>query len=162
MTISLERGLRHMAWANQKVYEAVATLPDEALESFIVNPKWTAGEICSHIAGGATWYVYRLEIEDWIDIPEVKNSADVRKVAGMLADLDAKLIQAASAEDREISHVDEDGVTRVRWYSTILTQAIHHATEHRTQLIDALESKGYQPINLDSIDMWAFDEFERS
>ena len=161
MTISLERALRHMAWANQRVYEAVAQLPDEALDSYIVNPKWTAGKICNHIAGGATWYVFRLEIEDWIDIPKVKTAADVKKVAGILKDLDSKLINVAGQPDRELSYTDEDGVTRVRWFSTILSQAIHHATEHRAQLIDALEYKGYAPINLDDIDLWSFEGIER-
>ena len=160
MTISLERSLRHMAWANQKVYQAVSTLPDEALGSYIVNPEWTAGQICSHIAGGATWYVFRLEIEDWIDIPEVKSSADVKKVAALLHDLDSKLISVAGQEDRELTYTDDDGKVIVRWFSTILSQAIHHATEHRAQLIDALEYKGYKAINLDDIDLWAFDEFE--
>ena len=49
-----------------------------------------------------------------------------------------------------------------RWVSTIVTQSIHHATEHRAQLIDALEFKGFKPINLDDIDLWSFDDFERS
>ena len=162
MTISLERSLRHMAWANQKVYQAVSTLPDEALGSYIVNSEWTAGQICNHIAGGATWYVFRLEIEDWIDIPEVKSSADVKKVAALLHDLDSKLVSVAGQEDRELTYTDEGGKVIVRWFSTILSQAIHHATEHRAQLIDALEYKGYKSINLDDIDMWAFDEFERT
>lgn len=151
-----------MAWANQRVYEAVSTLPDEALESYIVNPQWTAGEICNHIAGGATWYVFRLEIEDWIDIPAVKTSRDVTRVAAILSDLDSKLVAAASAEDRQLSYIEENGSKVVRWYSTILTQAIHHATEHRAQLIDALEYKGYKVVNLDDLDIWAFDEFERT
>ena len=162
MTISLERGLRHMAWANQRVFEAVSTLPDDAMGSYIVNPEWTAGVICSHIAGGATWYVFRLEIEDWIDIPSVKTSDDVKKVAAILHDLDTKLIAASSSEDRELTYTDEDGKVIVRWYSTILSQAIHHATEHRAQLIDALEFKGHKVINLDDIDIWAFDEYERT
>ena len=47
MTIGLERALRHMAWANQKVYEAVESLPEESLKSFVVNEEWTAYEIHS-------------------------------------------------------------------------------------------------------------------
>ena len=161
MTISLERGLRHMAWANQKVFEALESLPDEAFGSFIVNPEWTVGKIAQHIASGATWYVHRLEIEDWIDIPEVNNATELKVVKNLLAKLDAKIISAVHQDDHEISYTYEDGVTRVRWFSSIITQAIHHATEHRAQLIDALEYKGYSPINLDSIDLWSFDEFEK-
>lgn len=163
MTITLARSLRHMAWSNQKVYESIAKLPDEALNSYIVNPEWTAAKILEHICGGATWYVYRLEIEDWVDIPKIEKSSDVLVVAKLLGDLDSKLVEAANNEDRELEYrlEDEDRVVR-RWYSSILAQAVHHATEHRAQLIDALESKGYKPINLDEIDLWNFDGFERS
>ena len=45
MTISLARALRHMAWANQKVYDAVELLPEESLKSFVVNEEWMAYEI---------------------------------------------------------------------------------------------------------------------
>jgi len=34
-----------MAWANQKVYDAVELLPEESLKSFVVNEEWTAYEI---------------------------------------------------------------------------------------------------------------------
>ena len=50
---------------------------------------------------------------------------------------------------------DGEEITRER--STIISQAVHHATEHRAQLIDALEYKGYKIINLDDIDLWAFE-----
>jgi uncharacterized damage-inducible protein DinB len=44
-----------------------------------------------------------------------------------------------------------------RWRSTILSQAIHHATEHRAQLASALEAKGFKPMDLDELDLWAFE-----
>ncbi|NDI24876.1 MAG: hypothetical protein EBY87_05040, partial [Actinobacteria bacterium] len=52
--ISVERLLKHMAWANQKVYSAAETLPDEAFGAYIVNPEWTVARILEHIVGGAT------------------------------------------------------------------------------------------------------------
>jgi hypothetical protein len=67
---------------------------------------------------------------------------------------------AVGQEDREIEFKQQDKLI-YRWASTILTQAVHHATEHRAQLIDTLEYKGFKPINLDDIDLWAFDEFEK-
>ena len=73
---------------------------------------------------------------------------------------DKNLLLAAAQDDREIEFKREDKVIH-RWASTILTQAVHHATEHRAQLIDTLEYKGFKPINLDDIDLWAFDEFEK-
>lgn len=162
MTISIERGLRHMAWANQEVFNAVAKLPDDALQAYISNPEWTVGKIISHICSSATWYVHRLEIDDWIDIPEVHSANDVLPLAALISQLDEKLIQAASQEDRELTYTYEDtGKVVKRWFSTILTQAVHHATEHRAQLVDALDSKGYKLINLDDLDLWAYDMFEK-
>lgn len=162
MAVSLERSLRHMAWANQKVFSAVGTLPDEALKSYLINPDWTAGTILEHICSGATWYVFRLEIEDWIEIPKPITMADVAQLSAMLAELDSLLVSAAAEEDRELTYTDEeDGRVVTRWRSTILSQAVHHATEHRAQLLDALEFRGFTPIILDDIDLWQFDESER-
>ena len=77
-----------------------------------------------------------------------------------LASHDANLMFAAGLEDQELEWV-RDGRTLRRWSSTILSQAVHHATEHRAQLIDALEFRSYTPINLDDIDLWPFDQFEK-
>jgi uncharacterized damage-inducible protein DinB len=154
--ISVERLLKHMAWANQKVYSAAENLPDEAFGAYIVNPEWTVARILEHIVGGATWYVNRLEIEKWKEIPTPKSGADVRVLKTMLADFDAKILSAVKHGEGKITgKYDGKDITRER--STIISQAVHHATEHRAQLIDALEFKGYKVINLDDIDLWAFE-----
>ena len=51
---------------------------------------------------------------------------------------------------------DERTIRRNR--ETILTQSIHHATEHRAQIASALEAKGFTPVNLDDLDLWAFEK----
>ena len=156
MTITLERALNHMAWANQKVYAAVATLPDEAFEAYIVNPEWSAGRILQHIVGGADWYQYRLVSKPWSDIPFPKKGSDVIGLAEMLAAFDKTIIEESRRDDESITQeIEGKSVTKLR--STIITQAVHHATEHRAQLIDALEYKGYKVINLDDIDLWSFE-----
>jgi uncharacterized damage-inducible protein DinB len=74
----------------------------------------------------------------------------------MLADFDAKILSAVKHGEGKITgKYDGKDITRER--STIISQAVHHATEHRAQLIDALEFKGYKVINLDDIDLWAFE-----
>lgn len=158
MTIGLDRALRHMAWANQRVYEAVETLPEDSLASFVVNKEWTAYEILFHICNSAGFYVYRLGVgERPADIDE---PAKVVTLKNLLKIHDQNLIAAAAQDDREIEF-EREGKEIRRWASTILTQSVHHATEHRAQLIDTLEYKGFKPINLDDIDLWAFDEFEK-
>lgn len=158
--ISLDRGLRHMAWANQKVFSALQTLPDEALGSYIVNPEWTAGEITRHICNGASWYYFRLGLGDNNRFEPLDKVSTIKEYASRLAGIDNALITIAQQDDEEINTTLEGRPVR-RWKSTIITQAIHHATEHRAQLIDALEYKGYSIINLDDIDLWNFDDSER-
>lgn len=146
-----------MAWANQEVYAAVQTLPLEALGSFIVNPEWTAGAILEHIAGSAEWYVYCLtgNHNGWsTTVPATMD--DVASLATLLAGYDAALLDLANESDGVVSFTNEYG-TRSALRSTIISQVIHHATEHRAQLVDALESRGHRPVNLDDLDLWAFE-----
>ena len=105
MTITLERMLDHMAWANQKVYAAAATLPDEAFEAYIVNPEWTAGRILQHIVGGADWYQYRLVSKPWSEIPFPKKGSDVIGLAEMLAAFDKTIIEE-SRRDRKSTRLN--------------------------------------------------------
>ena len=77
-----------------------------------------------------------------------------------LAEFDAKISSQSELPD-EYMTITEDGESWQALRSTILAQSIYHAAEHRTQLIDALESKGFSPISLDDIDLWKFSKFER-
>ncbi len=155
------RLLRHMAWANQNVYNAVQTLPDEALGAYIVNPEWTAGHILQHIVNGADWYVYCLTEAHWRDIKFPKSMSDLDLLKEQLAEFDQKIADQAGLPDEYLTIVEgENSWPNLR--STILAEAIYHAAEHRTQLIDALESRGFKPIAFDNIDLWQFEKFEKS
>ena len=150
-----------MAWANQMVYASVQTLPEEALSSYLVNPEWTAGVIVQHIANGADWFSYCLTQAHWTDIKIPTTMAEVGEIAKLLATLDERIISQDQLPD-ELVTINEDGESWKALRSTIVAQSVHHATEHRAQLIDALEFKGHKPINLDDIDLWAFARFERT
>ena len=65
MTISTNRLLRHMSWANQRVFASIQGLPQQALDSYIVNSEWGAKHILQHIVSGADWFDYRLTGTDW-------------------------------------------------------------------------------------------------
>ena len=160
MPISMDRALRHMSWANQRVYAAFSTLPNEALDSFIVNPEWTARRLLQHIVASADWYVYCLGIASWNDIPEPKTISDLASLALTLKNYDEQILSANELDDELLTFKDEVGNTQV-FRSTLLAEAVLHATEHRAQLMDAIESKGFSAITLDSIDLWAFETFER-
>lgn len=148
-----------MAWANQRVYESIQALPVEALDSFIVNNEWTAGKILKHIVSGADWYLYCLRGGKLQEAPLPLSMADVAALAADLATADSELIKLGQLDD-EMLIISLDGQTEQNLRSTIVSQAIYHATEHRAQLVGALEFRGYPSVILDDIDLWAFENFE--
>ena len=86
--------------------------------------------------------------------------ADLDKLKKLLAEFDGMILVQADLPDEYLTIVEgEKSWQNLR--STILAEAVYHAIEHRTQLIDALEKNGYNPISLDSLDLWSFESFEK-
>ena len=160
MAILIDRPLRHMAWANQKVYAACSSLPEETLEAYIINPDWSARQILQHIVAGADWFVYCLGIGEWSDIPTPKAIADIATLATRLEHCDAQILSASELEDELLTFQEGERAVRVL-RSTLLSAAILHSAEHRAQLMDAVESKGFSALNLEEIDLWNFEYLER-
>jgi uncharacterized damage-inducible protein DinB len=156
MTISLQRALAHMAWANQEIYKMITELPDSSLDAYATDPEWTVREILRHIAAASGGYAIRLDAIENQPIEQPKNMAELGEITKMLEKSDARLIKLVEVEDESIE-VIRDGKS-VNWMrSTIITQAVHHATEHRAQAISALEARGFNAVNLDDFDVWAFE-----
>lgn len=167
--MDMDKLLRHMAWANQEIIGSLVTLPNQALDAYVVNPEWTVREISRHIASSATWYGWRLldrsrftdqENAEWqskleeTEIPPV-TSADVPILLDRLRKADAELLKASALPEGDVKR-EWEGRNIIRRRSTIISQAIHHATEHRAQLVSALEHKGFVTVNLDNYDLWNF------
>ncbi len=160
MTISLQRALAHMAWANQEVYKLIAELPDEALGAYATDPEFPVREILRHIATSAGGYASRLEGVETEILKHPENMSELRAIAVKLAANDARLMKLVELEDKSIE-VIRDGKTYNWMRSTIITQAVHHATEHRAQAVSALEVRGYKKVNLDDFDVWAYEISQR-
>jgi uncharacterized damage-inducible protein DinB len=164
MTIALDRLLAHMAWANQKTIAHLQTLPEDSLKAFATNPEWHAAEIIYHIIDSADHYAYRISGMPALTQPgepcinEIKAIADLARLKDQAAIVDKALLDCVKLDDIQIEFVNYEEKLVKRWRSTILSQAIHHATEHRAQLASALETKGFTAVNLDDLDLWAYEE----
>ena len=167
--MNIEKLLKHMAWANEAILTKVSELPDEALDSYVVNPEWTAREIVRHIASSATWYGWRLldksgfteeETAQWqkkLDLTEIQpaKAIDVLASIAIAKAADAELLAASKLPEGDVQR-EWKGEIIIRKRSTILSQAVHHAAEHRAQLVSALEYKGFTSIILDDFDLWNY------
>ncbi len=163
MTIALDRLLRHMAWANQKTIAHLQTLPEESLKAYATNSEWFVAEIAHHIVDSADHYAFRISGLPALTQPgdpcidDVKEIADFARLKEQAAIVDKALLECVNLEDIQIEYKNYEDKFVKRWRSTILSQAIHHATEHRAQIASALESKGFKPMDLDELDLWAFE-----
>ena len=155
--------LAHMAWANQKTITHLQTLEEDSLKAFATNPEWFVAEIVHHIVDSADHYAFRISGIPALTKPgdpcidDVKEIADLSRLKEQVAVVDAALLECVKLDDVQIEFKNYEGKQVKRWRSTILSQAIHHATEHRAQIASALEAKGFTPIDLDELDLWAFE-----
>lgn len=159
--IDLSTGLRHMAWADQALFAHLATLPPAAFGASVTPETWSVGRLAVHIVGAAEWYRYCLNGTPWTDLDRDWTAADVVALAPYLAELDATLLAEAEAPDAVVTFEDEHGPRSVP-RSMLLTQAVHHATEHRAEIAAALAVHGQPRFDLDAIDLWAFIAHERA
>jgi uncharacterized damage-inducible protein DinB len=152
-----------MAWANQKPIEHLQTLPEESLKAFATNPEWHAAEIIYHIVDSADHYAFRISGIPALTQPgdpcidDVEKLSDLARLKEQAAIVDKALLDCVNLDDVQIEFINAEKKLVKRWRSTILSQSIHHATEHRAQLASALEAKGFKPVDLDELDLWAFE-----
>jgi len=163
MTIGLDRLLRHMGWANQKVIAHLESLSEESLSAFATNSEWFVAEILHHIVDSADHYAFRISGKPALSSPgepcidDVKQISDLARIKEQAAIVDAALLECVKLDDAQIEFENYSGKMVKRWRSTILSQAIHHATEHRAQIASALEARGFVPVDLDELDLWSYE-----
>lgn len=150
---TLDRLLRHMAWANADLVRRLQDQPVEALELIAPRNEWSAGRILAHLVNAAQGYASRMEgVPRPPDVETPTSAADLAELGARLAATDARLRAQATEPDVLISHPVRTSEQDFR--STILGQSIHHATEHRAQIAGALATNGNDAIDLDAIDLW--------
>ena len=110
-----------------------------------------------HLLNAAQGYTSRMEgVPRPPNVEPPASPAQLAELGASLADVDGRLRRQATEHDILVSHPDPARRQDLR--STILAQAIHHATEHRAQIAGALATNGNDGIDLDAIDLWEFAE----
>ncbi len=156
---TMDRLLRHMAWANAEFLARLSELPDTALTVAAPRNEWSVAMILDHLVIAAERYAARLEgAERPANTVPPATSAEVAALAVALARSDARIRARARLPDGSIDNPAFGSVIRAR--STVIGQAIHHATEHRAQIAGALATNGIDAIDLDALDLWAYGDAE--
>ena len=153
--MELNKMLKHMAWADNKLFTAIRDLPTENLALANHDADWTVGRGLMHILQGVEWYRFLLFDSQWSELRSPTTSAEVEALRLQLADMYASLIEAAAEPDAVIEFEDEGGQRRAL-RSVVLAQAAYHAAEHRAGIVATLHSHGQRSIHLDDYDVWAW------
>ncbi len=155
----LDRLLRHMAWANAQLFDRLRTLDDAELALASPRNEWTVAMILDHLVIAAERYAARLDGSPRPgDTVPPTTIAELDALAAACARSDARIRAEASRPDGVIDNQSFGSGRRAR--STVIGQAIHHATEHRAQIAGALATNGIDAIDLDALDVWAYGEAE--
>jgi uncharacterized damage-inducible protein DinB len=158
---TLDRLLRHMTWANAALIARLTELPVDSLLLASPRNEWTVAMILDHVVAAAGRYAARPEGGSRPERTESPaTTAGLAELAHDWASYDARIRSQAPLPDGPAAFAG--GASGVAARSTVVAQAIHHATEHRAQIAAALATNGINAIDLDALDLWAFADAEQS
>ncbi|MEP7059093.1 MAG: DinB family protein [Actinomycetota bacterium] len=155
-TAMLDDAFSHHVWATRRLIGACAELSPKQLETSVPGTYGSIVETLRHLVDTDAWYAYRLNGE-----PSRFLSAE----AFGFSELHAAMEGAATAWSRVLATDPDPGAlvvgiaddgTEVYWPTSIrVAQALHHGTDHRSQICTALTTIGVVPP---AIDVWDFAE----
>ena len=142
----------HHVWATGLVLDACAGLDDEQLATNVPGTYGTILDTIRHLVGADRWYLHTLTEGAVAEIDEA--AMGVPELAAVMADGRAAW-QAVLARDpdpdAQLVLVRADGSRSHATWGVRLAQAVHHGTDHRSQVCTALTTLGLEPP---AIDLW--------
>lgn len=153
-TDTLTTLFRHHLWANLALLERCAALTDDQLSIAAVGTYGSIHDTLQHIATAERSYLSRISTGQPYRRPKDAPPMTVAEMAESLQESGAGLIEwAPRVQADDTVQIDWDGTLRDVPKTILLTQAINHATEHRSQVMAIMTQLGIEPPELDG---WSF------
>jgi uncharacterized damage-inducible protein DinB len=144
----------HHVWATLQVIDACAGLSDEQLATVVPGTYGSILATVRHVVGADAWYLFTLTDgrsatidEDALGLPELRAVMERNGSAW------SRIVGEGLHPDRVIVRRRDDGSETHALIGIRIAQALHHGTDHRSQVCTALTSLGLVPPE---IDVWAF------
>ena len=152
----LEDAFAHHVWATLRLIDVCAALEPAQLDTALPGTYGSILDTMRHLVASDSWYLFRLDglpapiaDETALDLAVLREAMEASGSAwsGVVAtDLDPAALVGGEADDG----------SKVSWPVSIrLAQALHHGTDHRSQICTALTALGVEPP---PIDVWDFAE----
>jgi uncharacterized damage-inducible protein DinB len=154
--IPIHGAIKYMAWADDKLFHFLRTIPAEAWKAKVNDDDWPVFGLAFHLIATVDWFCFELGYEPVIH-DEPSSVEELLALGTVWRDLNAILIQESLKDDELLSY-EEDGNSYSVNRSSVLFEAFHHSVEHRVQIATALKSNGYSSPNLDEYSERAYRE----
>jgi uncharacterized damage-inducible protein DinB len=145
----------HHVWATLRLIDTCLALSPEQLETRVPGTYGSIIDTMRHLVGGDSWYLF-----DMTGDPARRIEADQMDLRALRTAMErdgtawVQLLDEDPDPEVVLKEVDEsDGYERDAPVGIRLAQALHHGTDHRSQICTVLTAIGVQPP---SIDVWDF------
>ncbi|MBI4260716.1 MAG: hypothetical protein HY658_09140 [Actinobacteria bacterium] len=146
----------HHVWATLRLIDVCLALSPERLGTAAPGTYGSILETMRHLVGADCYYLFvtsgertTLIDEDHMDLPELRAAMEESGVAW------SRLLGEELDPDAVLVRRRDDGSETHAPLGIRLAQALHHGTDHRSQICTALTMLGVEPP---AIDVWDFGE----
>jgi uncharacterized damage-inducible protein DinB len=144
----------HHVWATLRLLDACLALDPEQLGTSVPGTYGSILETMRHLVGADASYLYALTggrsaliEEETMDLPQLRAAMEADGAAW------SALIELDLDPDAVVVRHRDDGTDSLAPLGVRLAQALHHGTDHRSQICTALTTIGIEPP---AIDVWDY------
>jgi uncharacterized damage-inducible protein DinB len=151
----MQDAFAHHVWATLRLVDTCLALSPQQLETAVPGTYGSILRTQRHLVGSDAWYLFTITgertmliDEDHMGLPELRAAMQGHGAAW------SRLLAQDPDPDAVLNEVDEDdGYEKDAPMGIRLAQALHHGTDHRSQICTALTTLGVEPP---AIDVWDF------
>jgi uncharacterized damage-inducible protein DinB len=154
----LEDAFAHHVWATLRLVDACLSLSSEQLETTVEGTYGSILATMRHLIGGDASYLWVLTDGRVSEVEE--DRMDLRELRAVMESNGAawtSLVARDLDPDSDVVRHRDDGIDSFAPMGVRLAQALHHGTDHRSQVCTSLTRLGIEPPE---IDVWAFAAHE--
>jgi uncharacterized damage-inducible protein DinB len=152
----MEDAFAHHVWATLVLLDVCLALTDEQLQTAVPGTYGSILDTQRHIVGADASYLNVLSGETVPRIDEETMSLpELRAAMEGFGPAWSEVLRAGPSPETVLVRRRDDGSTTTAPTGIRLAQAVHHGTDHRSQICTALTALGIQPPY---VDVWDYGE----
>src|SRR5919109_2379414 len=157
-TSGLEDGFGHHVWATLRVIDACSPLERGHLTSPVPGTYGSILDTLRHIVGADAWYLFVLSNGR---VPRIEEEAmepdELRSIMQRHGEVWPSVLRDGPGPRDDVVALRDDGTESHAPAGIRFAQALHHGSDHRSQICTGLTALGREPPD---IDVWDFGDLD--